>query len=66
MNRVVYVFADGTETCSYREANEWKEEKGNYKTDFRWEDMPVDAVEGGTTTKSSTKFVKSKVKGGNV
>ena len=62
MNRVVYVFSDGTETCSYKEANEWKEEKGNYKTDFRWEEMPVNAVEGGITTKSKSKAVKSNVR----
>ena len=62
MNRVVYVFSDGTETCSYIEANEMKEEKGNYRTDFRWTDMPVDSVEGGTTTKANSKFVKSKIR----
>ena len=60
MNKVVYVFNDGTKTSSYCEANKLKEEKGNYTVDFVWEDIKEtdELLKRSGTTKSS-KPIKS-------
>lgn len=39
MNKVIYVFEDGTRETSYSKALELKQEKGNYTVEFEWVEM---------------------------
>lgn len=62
MNRVIYVFKDGTRVTSYAKAQAMKADKGDYSVEYEWVDIKETEENLSFKNTKSSKPVRSRDK----